>query len=186
MQPQTFKLSRGTHGERFLHPNVWVRESSKGVPRLAVAAASHQVALIELLVEQMSAPFHLLYVLVVPRTGAMAARYQSPGVHSAAEISTFIDTYREAFEQDARHILWIKSVEGPGLIVYDRHNVLYLYGPLEAFAEVLKNSGLRQADTIEIPDPHGHHYWPDFDQAEEAILANGEWLQSSLREQDET
>lgn len=181
---QTYKFSQGEHGDPFTHPNTWAREDAKGVPRLRVAAACHQVALIELLMEQMSTPFYLLYVLVVSRTGTDPARFQLQGVQSEEQVREFLHMSRDAFERDARHSLWIKSAEGPDLLVYDRHNLLYLYGPLDAFEEVLQRAGLQQRDKITLPDPHGHHYWPDYDGFEQSIVASGNWNETPLRPQD--
>ena len=41
--------------------------------------------------------------------------------------------------EDSRHDLWVRSHDDDATIVLDRHNVIYAYGPLDAFEAALKS-----------------------------------------------
>jgi hypothetical protein len=73
------------------------------------------------------------------------------------------------------------------MLVYDRHNLIYAYGPLPEFVAILMRQGLTevQPDSIVVPDPHSHHYHPVFDSDAERLLNSLEWKRSPLPEQDE-
>jgi len=71
------------------------------------------------------------------------------------------------------------------MIVYDLHNVLFGYGPLDAFETYLEGAGFPRVETIELPFPHTHHYNERFDSDVDAILAAYAWERSPLTEQDE-
>ena len=101
-----------------------------------------------------------------------------------AEIEAFLATYREFLEGDGRHALWVASVAGQGTLVYDRHNVIYAYGPLEAFEDVLTARGLRRG-RVELPVPHSHHYHDAYDTAETRLLGAFDWIHTPLRDGDE-
>ncbi len=81
------------------------------------------------LLEVSPEPFCILYVLTIPRSEERPGRYESAPV-SREEARQFLSRFREFFENDARHHIWIKSIDGPDLLVYDKHNVIYAYGPL--------------------------------------------------------
>lgn len=64
---------------QFKYPNVWVTENtSDGGSRLIVAPETDQVEWLIRLLDAMSGPFWLLYVLVVNRGDSELGRYQSP------------------------------------------------------------------------------------------------------------
>jgi hypothetical protein len=133
----------------------------------------------------MDEPFLLLYVLVVPRGEGEPGRYQSEFSYNAIQLKEFLTSYSEFFEQDARQNLWIRPTSDSGLLVYDRHNLIYAYGPLERFVEALTSSGLFESEDIRLPSPHAHNYHEEFDSHAKRLLMEGSWLTSSLRPGDE-
>ena len=79
----------------------------------------------------MPEPFFVLYVLVVSRKEENeTARYQS-GEVSRAEVQAFLERFEDYLENDGRHHIWIHSPESSATLVYDNHDVIYCYGPLE-------------------------------------------------------
>ena len=80
-------------------------------------------------------PVYVLYVLHVSRAGNEPARYESPAI-TPNQITEFVWTFREFVRQDARHDLLIGSTDGKGLLVLDRHGLLYAYGALEPYTHV--------------------------------------------------
>lgn len=179
------ELNDGLSDERFEYPNIWAREKTSGPDRLVIAPSSHFTQLLQNLAECLQPPFLLLYVLAIPRGGSEPGRYQSNHTFSAIQLRQFLSNYSNFLEQDARHNLWIRSDSGDGMLVYDRHNVIYAYGPLERFIAALKSEGLTESKEVRFPDPHAHHYHVEFDVEERAILKNEEWTVSPLCAGDE-
>ena len=67
-----------------------------------------------------------------------------------------------AFEQ-------ISAADGDhGLLVYDQHNVIFAYGPLDDFKLILESRGFHEAE-FWFPAPHAHSYLPENDDEEERL-----------------
>ena len=81
-------LPNGQEEEPYQYPDVWVRESSDRMDRLAIAPRSGYVNLLADLASVLEEPFLLLYVLVVPRGQAEPGRYQ-PSTDSARPADSF-------------------------------------------------------------------------------------------------
>ncbi len=61
--------------------------------------------------------------------------------------------------------------------------MVYVYGPLEQAARLLREGGLQEvADWAapEIPYPHALHYHPEFNSTEHAVLQTFEWRLTPL------
>jgi hypothetical protein len=71
------------------------------------------------------------------------------------------------------------------MLIYDRHNVIYAYGPLDAFREVLAAEGLKEVPSVCFPSPHSHHYHQSLDSEEERLLQYWDWQRSPLKESDD-
>ena len=84
-------------------------------------------------------PYWCLYVLVVPRNENETGRYQCPYPMSYEEISEFVNKYKNLLETDGRHHFWVGSVSTKQLMVYDRHNIIYIYDEITKMAEYLKS-----------------------------------------------
>ena len=173
----------GTDAEH-RYPDHYEWERTTGPVRLVVAPKGSHVDLLIALTGCWRGPFWILYVLSVPRTGALPGRYQSPEPLGQADVATFLSTHRSFLEGDARHALWVASASAEGTLVYDRHNVLYAYGPIEMFEAVLQAHGIRRGP-VELPVPHSHHYHDSHDVAETKLLGALDWIYSPLQEGDE-
>jgi hypothetical protein len=68
--------------------------------------------------------------------------------------------------------------------VFDRHNIIYAYGDLEAFERVADAHGMTRKQ-FSIPVPHWHAYHAEYDAIEHRLLKRWEWIYSPLRPQDE-
>jgi len=169
----------------FVHPNTWAVEETSGPSRLAIAPAENQVKVLLRLMEAMPEPFWVLYVLAVSRTGNQLGRYQSAEPKSREAIELFLREFAQFFENDGRHHIWISSELGPELLVYDRHNKIYAYGPLEEFSETLSEIGLTPASSIEIPSPHMHRYNQAHDEDESRLMNYWEWFRTPLLDSDD-
>jgi hypothetical protein len=165
----------------YTYPNVWARERTTGADRLVIAPAFDLVKLLHALSACMQEPFGLLYVLIVSRIDSSPGRYQDPEPLGRLQMLSFLESYSDFLEGDARHSFWIMSVADRSLLIYDQHNVIYAYGPLEKFEAILKDAGLKEAAEVRFPAPHTHFYNQEFDSEEARILKEFNWIHSPLR-----
>jgi hypothetical protein len=181
-----YKFGWIPNGERrYEYLDIFAVEKTSGPRRLVIAPSANHVSILIDLLQVMSEPFGILYVLVVPRGGSDAGRYQIANPVSREQAEEFLNRFKEYFENDGRHDIWIASVSDSGQLVYDRHNVIYAYGPLLEFENVLLGRGLANAEFVRFPSPHTHNYHAAFDQDERDVLHFWHWKRSPLRESDE-
>jgi hypothetical protein len=171
--------------EEFFYSNEWAEEKTKGPSRLIIARRDEQIALITDLVRAMEPPFSILHVLLVPRSEDRPGRYEHSQGESLSSVESFLTRFKDYFEQDARSHLWIRSSSDGGLLVYDRHNVIYAYGNLPAFENILARRQMTKVDTITFPSPHVHPYRKEFDDDAAALLEYWPWMWKPLRESDD-
>lgn len=128
-------------------------------------------------------PILLLYILHTCRGEAELGRYQSPEL-TFREIESFIGDFRPLLATDGRFDLWAYSPEQRATVVWDRHNLLHAYGPLECFAAKLRSLGFGSGEP-KVPAPHTHHYRPELDALAKQLIRRFHWLHSPLRPEDE-
>src|SRR5262249_43812903 len=154
-----------------------------GFERLKIGLNDGQDACVLALLGGLRGPFQLLFVLHTTRTGADLGRYESPEL-TATEVEAFVRRFGRFLSEDARHDFWVRSHGDDATIVLDRHNVIYAYGALDAFESALRSLGARAGETPAIPDPHVHHYHPEWDDTERALIGTFKWHVKPLRETD--
>jgi hypothetical protein len=171
----------------WVYGNVWAIEDRTNTYRLVIAPAADHVKVLEHLIEVMPEPMWLLYLLVVPRGNVEAGRYQSNDPQSRQQVRDFLQEFRVFLEADGRHNLWIRSVASTAMLVYDRHSLIYAYGLTEVWKPMLQQFGMNEVApaSIEVPDPHSHHYNAAFDIEERRILGHLDWSHTPIREGDE-
>jgi hypothetical protein len=168
------------------YPNVWAREETTGGgSRLVIAPARNQIDLLVRLTEAMSGPLWVLYVLVVPRGNGEPGRYQSSDPQDGEMIRSLLRDFKPFLELDGRHNVWIASESGSERLIYDRHNVIYAYGPASKWRLILSEAGLSEVASIIFPSPHSHHYHQSLDGEEQRMIASRDWRHSPLRASDE-
>jgi hypothetical protein len=166
------------------YPPVFSEFDRESEVRRVVAAAPGGDALpFERLVSMMEPPYLLLYVLHTPRGEAEEGRYQSPEL-SLQDLRSFIVRFGAYLSSDARFDLWAYSPIEQGTVVWDRHNQIFAYGPVEKFTAELLRLGFR-AGHVEVPVPHQHHYRAEFDSQAKELLEHFSWSHSPLRSEDE-
>lgn len=170
----------------------WVENSSEpvfalkfvgGVDRLVASVPAGTSEPFERLVLCMEAPYLLLYVLHTPRGEGEPGRYQCPEL-STDEFRSFMKRFGKFLSSDARFDLWAYSPRERSTVVWDRHNELFCYGPIERFTSELLSVGF-QAGDLAGSVPHQHHYRPEFDMDATELLERFPWSYSPLREEDE-
>jgi hypothetical protein len=128
-------------------------------------------------------PLFLLYVLHTCRGEADLGRYQSPEL-TFQDIRSFIDEFKPFLIADGRFDLWVYSQEQNATVVWDRHNLIHAYGPLDCYASQLRVLGFTTGIPT-IPSPHTHHYRPELDGLAQQLIARFSWAYSPLRPEDE-
>jgi hypothetical protein len=171
--------------EAFHYGNTWARDTDCTPQRLVIAPASGHISLLRSLMDVMRDPFGVLYVLVVPRS-QLPGRYECPSPTSRGDAISFFQAFGDFFEHDGRCNVWLGAFDSSSLLVYDRHNVLYAYGPLDEFVRVLNAMGYTEVSKITFPAPHAHHYHPELDAVERQLLKYWEWKHFPLQPGDES
>jgi hypothetical protein len=169
---------------KYEYQDVFAIEKTSRLERLVIAPSANQVSLMLELLRVMPEPYGILYVLVTPRSAAQPGRYQAADFKSRNDAEVFLSRFKDFFENDGRHHIWIASPPTPDTLVYDRHNVIYAYGRLPEFERVVLNRGLSKVEDVKFPSPHTHHYNEAFDRDEEVLLRYWPWLHSPLRDND--
>jgi hypothetical protein len=162
----------------------WSLQRTTGPARLIIAPrrGSHVDVLLEL-ARRLPEPFGVLYLLS-SRTGEHRdGRYRSPEPTNRKATEAFVQGFREYFEGDGRHHVWLTSLPDAGTLVYDNHDVIYAYGPLDRYREVLVNRAFREA-SVTIPVPHQHRFNEEFDDAERKLIDYWEWRHTPFRPED--
>jgi hypothetical protein len=125
--------------------NLYFEQSCGPTVRLVIGPTDgHVELLMELATEMQGEPWYVLFVLVLSRRGAhLPGRYQSEPFETHAALAAFLSAFRGYFETDGRHHVWVGSPADGGNLVYDQHNAIFAYGPLERFKGILQARGFR-------------------------------------------
>ena len=160
------------------HPPVFASNERivAGVPR-------GDPSVFEQLLECLEPPYDLLYVLHTPRGEGQPGRYRSPPL-SSPEVKDFLARFAPLLSADARFDLWAHSPSEHATLVWDRHNLLYGYGPVDKLSSKLLTLGF-SVGSPEVPAPHQHHYRAELDGLAKQVLTAFDWSRSPLRPEDE-
>jgi len=163
--------------EKHVYPHRWIRElTTASTERLLIAPRSGHIDLMIDLLDCMQGPFGMLYVLIVPRCDHERGRYQCESPREKWQLIEFLEEFRDYFENDGRHHLWISGQSDQSQLIYDNHNVIYAYGPLQEFESSLRKAGLTRGQFTR-PAPHVHAYSAEFDRDEDRIFTAYNWKQ---------
>ena len=182
------KFAALTESEKWVahnYGNLCFRQPTSSDERLVIGPSSEQIeTMLGLARAWPTQQFYVLYVLLVPHSGAEPGRYQSPLIESFEDLQVFFYTHKSFLESDARHHIWIGSPSNDGLLVYDQHNVIFAYGDLDCCERILASRGFKQ-DEFWFPSPHAHSYDATNDPQEEELLRYFPWHHSPLQKGDE-
>ena len=161
-------------------------ENLMGNNRLIVSPEKHHInMMLKLLGNEKDCEYFILYVLIVSRCDNELGRYQIANTLTWDELKIFCNKYSNYLETDGRHNFWIINCDTNDLVVYDRHNVLYVYENLESKIKILEKHGFKEAENIIFKTPHCHVYNKENDSFEKEIIENYEWIFSTLMDGDE-
>ncbi|MBB4844222.1 hypothetical protein HNP55_002758 [Paucibacter oligotrophus] len=135
------------------------------------------------LVSCLEPPYFLLYVLHTPRGEGEPGRYQSPAM-SQQQFHEFVQRFGNFLSSDARFDIWAHSSSDQATVVWDRHNQIFAYGPIDRYSSELRALGFVHGDAS-ISFAHQHHYRHECDADASALLNSMNWSHSPLRPEDE-
>jgi hypothetical protein len=184
-----YKLGHEVDGEvvEHSHPPRFIRQivapGDSGRSRLVIGVPGGDPAVFGALAAHLAEPLAVLYVLHTPRGEGEAGRYESETIDHAA-LRDFLDSHAAFLTGDGRFDLWVISAEDSALLVWDRHNLLHAYGPIEAFVATLRGLGFQEGELPPLGG-HMHYYRPEFDESAKAVLSAFDWFRKPLRPEDE-
>src|SRR4051812_26533815 len=153
-----------------------------GTPSLRVQSSGSMTDMVIRLSERMQGPWYVLYVLLTPRGDHEPGRYQGIEIENHVDLAIFLAKYRDYFDGDGRHHLWVGSAVNGDLVVYDHHDIIIAYGPIHSYLSLL---GGFSSHPIPGGGAHTPHYNPEFDAAEDAILKEWPWQHYPLQDSDD-
>jgi hypothetical protein len=166
------------------HPASFKLEiTANGSARVVAGVPAGDASTFQRLVQSLEAPCMLLYVLHTPRGEGEPGRYQSPPL-TMVELESFLDRHAAFLAGDARFDLWIHSPSENATLVWDRHNLIYAYGPTGRFVATLEALGFHEGSPGVLFE-HLHHYRQEFDSEAAAVLETFAWSYSTLKPGDE-
>ena len=160
----------------YRHSKIWLREEVDDTERLRIGVGTGTIALLEALAAPLREPLFLVVVMRVPQQ-VEAGRWESiPLTHP--EFHRFTERYGQLFEDDARAQLWVGELDGIGMLVLDEHDLIYAYGPLLRFEQVLVEHDYLPGDP-QVPQPHEHRYSRQFNELESRLRRLWPWSRIS-------
>lgn len=179
------KLSHriGTQWQEHSFAPLYELPAEGDIERLCAGSPSGQPEPFERLGHCLEPPYLLLYVLHTPRGEGQPGRYQSPEL-SANEFQAFMDRFGRYLATDARFDILLYSPAEEATVVWDRHNHLFAYGPIDRFVAALVALGFEEGGIAALGD-HQHHYRPENDRDAADLIAWCDWLHSPLNPEDE-
>jgi len=181
-----FGILKNGNPVEFKYKNEYTAEKIDEVIRFIVTSNDNYIDLmLDLIKDEDDCDYSILYILVVPRCDNKEGRYEIEKSIKWTELKAFCDKYKNFLQKDGRHNFWIVNHNTGDLIVYDRHNVLYVYENLIYKMKILEDHGYKNVKKIFFPHPHSHHYNEENDKFENDLIKTNKWIFSPLQEGDE-
>ena len=170
----------------FASSNVYVEQDFQDFKRLQVWATTDCIKYLLQLIDETKEPYGIMYILRNSRCGNEEARYISPTV-DYEELKSFLEKFADFFEYDSRHRVLIKVLsEELTYFVYDEENMLFAYGDVDEFKNILNKCGFKEyKNPLALPDRHMHMFKKEFDKEENEIVNYLNWIKDALQEIDE-
>jgi hypothetical protein len=166
----------------------WIQDDVKlrfkyrnGTECIKITTSGSQSDLLIKLLPFINGTWYMLYTLLITHHGNKPGRYQSVEFENRIDISTFINKYKQYFDEDGRHNIWVGSTTTSDLIVLDNHNIFHYYGDVDGVDRLLSEYKVAE---IVIPNPHSHHYNGNLSDKENELLSEFEWKYFPLQPGD--
>jgi hypothetical protein len=113
-----------------------------------------------------------------------SGKYQSANPLTWNELEIFCEKYTDYLESDARHNFGVMDNDTKDTVVYDHHNILYVYGNVKKKIEMLEKNGYKKVEKINIPQAHGHLFHSENDDIEKELIKNNKWIITLIKDRD--
>ncbi len=179
-----FKLGYYINNElqEYHYSGLYNVEQNSSYERILIGLEQGHIDTVLDLMAVLKGPFYMLYVLHTPRTDNEPGRYQSEAL-TYDEMSILLNHFKKFYENDSRHDIWIHSPETNTTIVYDRHNLIYLYGFTDEHVHIIKEKRLKK-EPVNIPSPHVHNYNAEYDIFESKLVNEYQWVRTPSHNED--
>ena len=168
--------------QKYHYSNLYNIEQPSNYERLVIGLENDHINTMMDLFSVLEEPFYILYVLHTPRAGSELGRYQS-GPLTCEKTSALLNQFKDFLENDSRHDIWIYSPKTETTIIYDRHDLIYLYGFKEEHLHIIEEKGLKK-ERVKIPIPHVHNYNVEYDSNETELIKKYHWRRMPLQDED--
>lgn len=182
----TYRIGHFVDGKwrQFSHPAVYsIRQANGGQGKLTATAPGSDVLILQELSGLLEVPLNLLYVLHTSRGEAEAGRYQATGI-DRGKFANFLVRFEQFLKTDGRYDLWVNSPASRATIVWDRHDLVHVYGIVEHAKIRLRQLGF-VAGLPSIDFEHQHYYRQENDLMAAELFDAFDWSWSPLQAMDE-
>lgn len=193
MEDPFAKFSQESHLSRFqptdqdvlgqVGKRIFQHESFDWGDRFLATAGPAPITDLLRLVRGLEAEVWILIVLVVEYPGREPGRYASPMI-PWQELESCLLKYAPLIENDGRMCLWICEANQNWKVIYDRHELFYLYGDAEWFRDRLHVQGFQEGE-LKLFGPHYHSYLREYDAMADALLGRWDFQHTELLDGDE-
>jgi hypothetical protein len=171
------------NNEIVTHDNedTWCINGDLTAQRITVAPKSDQIELVLKIIKGFELPLKIVYLLFRPGNASVApGRYLYSDHLEYEDVEVFCNKFREYFETDGRHHLWILSAANDKgikqFLIYDNHRLLHIYDDVVRIKAILKKKNFREEEIIvPVPEPHIHFSSSDNNVFERALLSYWNW-----------
>ena len=164
--------------------NTWCIKEYPTFDRVTVASESNQIELALEIVKGFELPLRVIYMLFRPGNESIErGRYHCPGLLEYEDVEIFCNKFREYFETDGRHHLWIFSDNDKGIkqfLIYDNHRLLQVFDDAARIKAILEKKNFREEE-IDVPEPHIHLSSSDNDVFERELIDYWSWVHSPFK-----
>lgn len=162
----------------YKNKNCWYVKEYDSFKRITIAPEKDEVELLLRIVKGFTPPLRVLYVLFRPgHKSTPAGRYHSRDVLTYDDIEKFCMTFRDFFETDGRHHLWIIA-DNNGIkksVILDNHHLLHVFDDVERIKSIMQEMGFSE-EVTSVPEPHVHFSNPENDRFEKELLDYWNWI----------
>jgi hypothetical protein len=159
--------------------DTWCIKEYGGVERITIAPKSGHVDLALEIVKGFETPFKVVYMLFRPGNSSVEpGRYMCPATVTFDQVEKLCHKFRDYFETDGRHHLWIFSANEIGkkqFLIFDNHGLLHVFdnGKIRGLLE--QRNFTEEDIVVPVPEPHIHLSKPANNDVERELLQYWDW-----------
>ena len=164
-----------------------VKEKASGTRLIVTPDKDHVKMMLNLLAGEHKNHRYSIVFYLIGSFREDGSKCQPAKTLSWGELESFCEKYLDYLETDAWHNFGIRDAETKETVIYDHHNILYVFGNLEEKIKILENNGYKKVEKIVLPRPCTFIYHPENAAIAQEIKTNNEWIFTpvKMREDDE-